>query len=417
MVAGIAMLICAWAALAWTVSRSRLLLLMVGVTGFLLLVGSRGMGRNAKWAIGLMVLLGVGGFVFSDTDLKRRLVEASWNNHGVVDFRVLIWRDALTMIADSPWGGVGADEFGAVFPQYRELASVHNEADTVHPESDWLWVAAEMGVPAMLLLIGVVSGCFWMSWRSLKDGKGRALRAGFLMGALMLPIHGLFEVPGHRLPLLMIALVLWGLSLGPHLGSGFLKAELSRSQARHWALRAFGLLIIGAGAYLLSWESMGLRAPVMVRDQHLREEVERRLALDKALAAEASQAGLEYLPDESDDPIVGAFGLIEETLEVVPMKRSLWHLRGQLSALYDTRVPLLERSFVIERALNPFWVEGPMRQGEVAEGFQKNLAMEAWSEAEERAIRLETLDPETRWSAEEVRARRDRSYKRAGWDQ
>src|SRR5262249_49190260 len=70
-----------------------------------------------------------------------------------VGFRVLIWHDTLALVHASPWCGVGLGNFTALFPFFRQASL--NQQTVLHPESDWLLLAAELGWAGVALAVGV----------------------------------------------------------------------------------------------------------------------------------------------------------------------------------------------------------------------------------------------------------------------
>jgi O-antigen ligase/tetratricopeptide (TPR) repeat protein len=99
---------------------------------------------------------------------------------GGVEVRFRIWAATLPMIADHPLTGVGAGQFAAAFPPYRdqreiELSTGHHEswrdpasqekwnAEVEHPHNDWLSFFAEGGIAGglawcgFLLLVGIAA--------------------------------------------------------------------------------------------------------------------------------------------------------------------------------------------------------------------------------------------------------------------
>ena len=73
----------------------------------------------------------------------------AWKRFGDVpetpfaDYRALIQGDAVQLTRAASFVGVGPGNFAAVFPFYRTAS--WNEKRAVHPESDWLALAAEFG--------------------------------------------------------------------------------------------------------------------------------------------------------------------------------------------------------------------------------------------------------------------------------
>lgn len=117
------------------------------------------------------------------------------------DNRIQIARDAIELISQSPWLGVGLGNFNAVNALNATFADPY--VRIVHPENDWLWLAAECGVPvlalfALALVAWLWHANFWGRGRDSRSGqRDRRLRSACAIGVLMIVIHGMVDVPGH----------------------------------------------------------------------------------------------------------------------------------------------------------------------------------------------------------------------------
>ena len=126
------------------------------------------------------------------------------------EFRVAIYRDALAMIRDQPWTGTGLGTFAAVFPQYRRASLVPFVA--LHPESDWLMLMAECGLPAFGCAAALVALAL-RRLRGLAEHPYWPLRWGCAAAAAAALLHGAVDVPAHRAALGWWVLALAGLAL------------------------------------------------------------------------------------------------------------------------------------------------------------------------------------------------------------
>ena len=122
-------------------------------------------------------------------------MEAEDGEVRAIDFRQPVFRDTLTMIQDAPLTGQGLGHFEFAFPHYR-VESL-SSARVLHPESDWLMVAAESGVPALVVLLALVGWYFRRCWIA-RTQSGGLLRwtVASAIGATL--AHGLIDVPWHR---------------------------------------------------------------------------------------------------------------------------------------------------------------------------------------------------------------------------
>jgi len=175
-------------------------------------------GRARKSVLGgalvlvvfLAVLFAAGGSEVRDRlqNLGRHaLAVEGENGEGVsdLDFRQPIFRDALRMIRDQPLAGAGLGQFQYVFPHYR--AESARAAGILHPESDWLMVAAESGVPAALVLLVLAAWYAQRNWRR-RAGADGPLHWTAASAVLAAAAHGAVDVPWHRPALGWFLLVL-----------------------------------------------------------------------------------------------------------------------------------------------------------------------------------------------------------------
>ena len=163
------------------------------------------------------------------------------------DFRVKIYRDALDVVRDFPLTGVGLGNFALVFPQYRRASL--EDARVLHPESDWLMLTAEAGVPAVLCLIALLV----LAARRLRGDTGHPywpLRWGCAVAAGAAALHGVVDVPLHRVQLGWWVLAVGGLAL-----QGFRSGKTERSRAQHalFVLAGVGALALGGLLIRAQW--------------------------------------------------------------------------------------------------------------------------------------------------------------------
>ena len=139
------------------VSISRAGVVFLGL-GLLLWAAGAARGRARRPVLGGFAVLGlflVVLFAAGENAVRERLVKIAseavsverTSETGDLDFRLPISRDTWRMSTESPWMGYGLGQFAAVFPQYRQDSA--RAARVLHPESDWLMVAAESGWPAV----------------------------------------------------------------------------------------------------------------------------------------------------------------------------------------------------------------------------------------------------------------------------
>lgn len=103
--------------------------------------------------------------------------------------RLLLWKAAVGIAEDHPVTGTGWGTFVVQYPAYRDPRE--NTTAGVYAHNDYLQLAAEGGIPALLLLLGICAGLLLQLKRALASPHGqRALEAsGLLLGALALFLH------------------------------------------------------------------------------------------------------------------------------------------------------------------------------------------------------------------------------------
>jgi O-antigen ligase len=115
--------------------------------------------------------------VFSDTYYGSRL--------GSVEARLYLWQLALSQIGQSPWLGVGPMHYAH-----------HPNPEAAHPHNVYLQVAAEWGLPALLLsllLAAMAMRRFHQRIVGCTDAPSRDVGIGLQMACIAVAIDGLFS--------------------------------------------------------------------------------------------------------------------------------------------------------------------------------------------------------------------------------
>ncbi|MFW5883514.1 MAG: O-antigen ligase family protein, partial [Verrucomicrobiota bacterium] len=272
-------------ALATGTSRAGIVLFGFGAVAYAALWIWKSPDRNYKALLvaGAAVLI-VGAIALSGGKAGERLLEGE---DGLFGFRAAIYEDATQMVADQPLLGTGLASFGDVFGLYRS-ASVSERAIN-HPESDWLWLAAEQGLPVAVLFALAVG---WVLWRFGQTAHLASYLSRVLaqVGCLVFLVHSFVDVSGHRVGSLFLALLLLGYALPWD--------RLAKPNALpSWVGRAGGLALIAVGAV---WLTAGvanrpLHSEIFLAEQTeaLNQAVERRMP---AIAEEAAAAYQQVRP-------------------------------------------------------------------------------------------------------------------------
>ncbi len=151
-------------------NKLNIVLVILSVCALLFTGGRAGLGG---WLVGLfllaflgnptyrvqfiLVLLGLGSFAYAFQDqlpiFKRADLEASYI------FRQMIWNDALAIHQNHPWFGIGIGNYANyVAVHHPDQFWINNNEITYydHPESGYLKLLVEFGLPGFLLLLFLI---------------------------------------------------------------------------------------------------------------------------------------------------------------------------------------------------------------------------------------------------------------------
>lgn len=213
-----------------TTSRAGMSLFVLGC--FILVIS-----EIKQWTLSLVVKVFFPLFVISistlllvGTTLKRLF---QFFSEG--DARLGIYQDTLSLIGDHFLTGVGLGNFENIITFYRK-ASVMSQRP-LHPESDFLWWTAEIGVPA-IVLIG-----FWFYFLAkrifpLKIEDYISTRIVPAVALSMYILHACVDVPMHFFGTLFPAVFLYGLAQKP---------TIEKCKIPQWFFRVVGGLLLSMG--------------------------------------------------------------------------------------------------------------------------------------------------------------------------
>ncbi len=120
--------------------------------------------------------------------------------------RVAMFQAGLAIVRDHPLTGVGPDMIGRVYPDYRVATAV--QASNPHLHNVPMQIAAERGIPALIVWVGFVGMTLAGLVRLLRDPRARPLAAAGLGSMVAMLVAGLFEYNFGDSEFLMLLLVL-----------------------------------------------------------------------------------------------------------------------------------------------------------------------------------------------------------------
>ncbi len=278
------------------------------------------------------------------------------------EFRLAIYRDTLGMIRDQPWTGSGLGTFAGVFPQYRRASLV--EFNALHPESDWLMLMAEAGVPAFACA-ALLAGLAARRLAGLREHPYWPLRWACAAAAAAAFLHGAVDVPAHRAALGWWVLALTGLALqrqNEKAEDRRRKADWpGRVQRAVFVLAGVGALVLGGLLVRAEWFG-GTAWPPFAAENAPRRMFEAYQRRDYA-AGEA---------------------LGRRTLRDAPLTASAYYYLGIILAVSDEEGvdQQVDEMFQAERVLDPVMPDVPRHQA---------LAWAGYDPARQTAMLLEEL--------------------------
>lgn len=133
---------------------------------------------------------------------------------GDVDSRLFVWRNAIDLVIDQPWSGVGFGEFRLAWILsplgYRSGQYFDNAHNII------LQLAVELGLPIALLVISLLLFSFWQALRISRKAEGDVgvVARSSLMLVLAVGMHSMVEYPLWYAFFLLPTALAWGMCLG-----------------------------------------------------------------------------------------------------------------------------------------------------------------------------------------------------------
>jgi O-antigen ligase len=342
------------AALILAFSRAGILILVVGFAAWLIRFAFRKWsGAGLAIAAAPLLLLFAGLLLFGGETIERFHLRLGSEGSVTSDYRWLIFRDAWTMIRNSPWCGLGLGNFESVFALFRHAS--RGVTRSLHPESDWLWLWAEMGWPALLLIL-VAAVVFVRRAFPLKEGTNQRIRYAALVGALLFALHGFVDVSGHRFASFMAGTFLLGISQHR-------PVTCNRSRWIPILFRVVGLILaVVSVAWFAGWRSAAL--------------------LSGRVGVESARQSIQIA--NRGHRFSDSIAMADQALVWAPLDWQLYFLRALSRIGHREPVAAALADFRRARFLEPNAYQVPYEEGRAWLGWQPALAITAWREALQR---------------------------------
>lgn len=313
-------------------------------------------------AVFLGLLFVAGGSTVRDrlASLWKEVLSVQMEDDGRdLDFRQPIFRDTARMIADQPLVGVGLGQFSDVFRQYRNESA--RAATVLHPESDWLMVAAETGVPSAVVLGALFLWFLSVCWKS-RAASGGMLRWTAASAVAAAALHGIVDVPWHRPSVGWFLLTIAVSSLPSSARMLHVPPLLSRI-----LFVLAGLLLIAASGWITIEKRQG-RSPAFYRWPEISSALEKLGNERRFSQAEGvAQAGIQKFPLRSE---------------------AYYWLAGYLR-MFEGSDKEIEAALRAGRAVEPVLPGVVQEQAVILQPIDPDGAMEAWLLAVDRAAAID----------------------------
>jgi O-antigen ligase len=336
--------------------------------------------------IAVLLLLVVGGAVAQRTVLPRLMAARGSENHSTM-FRVYTWRGTTDMIKARPLLGFGPGSFPSAYPQYAQAGFTRSA------HQSWLQVAAESGVPALLLLLGACGVALHNGWRATR-GAHWPVASGAGGALVAFAVHGLTDAGWGITSILFLLMVVLAIldTLAAELvvakngqdaheigSSAGARGEASRNEGSR--LRFEWLPV----ALLLAWGSV---------------------VAQKAQTGEDARAESRALTARGSSQM--ALQKAQEGVEADPLSVRMWTSLAQAQELTGGDTTASWQKAVDVRPTGAqtwlFWAEAKERRGESPR------------EQFDRAVALDPNDTSIRWArAQWLLAQGDPAMQQQGW--
>ncbi len=187
-----------------------------------------------KWIAGITVFgMLAGGIIISGSGKKifekissiKKTEEIEFNTPfqisaaGSVSDRLIMWKNSYSLITESPLTGVGLSNWKILYPAYGSTRIAHMNAGhirSINPHNDYLLIAAEAGIPALLCFLILLFSALWIGLKFFKksDNTSEKIIFSLMIGGISgWMVIAFFSFPMSRyfqniLMLMMIAILI-----------------------------------------------------------------------------------------------------------------------------------------------------------------------------------------------------------------
>ena len=138
------------------------------------------------------------------------ILDRSKDQRGSIQDRLYMWQHTREMIEDHPLLGVGVGNWQIAYPVYDGGDIVWESATPKRPHNDYLWIAAEIGIPGLLIYLGflITIAIYTIRLIATQNRSRVRLPLAFGMSILALSVHACFSFPRERIAVSMLFWIL-----------------------------------------------------------------------------------------------------------------------------------------------------------------------------------------------------------------
>lgn len=148
-------------------------------------------GTRSKRAIVAVLLIALTGYLSAANILGLNVGHRTLNleQDASTSARLQLWKSSIRITQDHPITGTGWGTFASQYPAYRDPRE--NTTAGAYTHNDYLQLVSEGGIPALVLLLGILAGLLLQLKRSLtlKQNPHVLEATGLLLAVLALFIH------------------------------------------------------------------------------------------------------------------------------------------------------------------------------------------------------------------------------------
>ena len=265
--------------------------------------------------------------------------------------RLKIWSHTFQMIREKPLFGVGLQNWAAYYPRYDRGDVMGIGVAPERPHNDFLWVAAEMGLPGLVVYLWLLIVIARRVWVGIARQDWFALMWG--LGAVALLVHGAFSFPREQPVAVFFLSLALGLA-GRSPGSSDLPPR-KRNLAIGFAVVGIGIAGLIEGAALLKFDADFSRALYAQEEGRPEKQIEAAIDAQKFGILDHRVLLLEGLGRYTLGDYEGAITAYRTYLRYQPFLPAVLNNLGQsLEALGQE----VEAEAVYKQALDTFTGDG-----------------------------------------------------------